>query len=310
MIKPDKAIITCAITGAVHMPCMSDHLPITPDEIVAEALGAAAEGAAIIHLHARDPKDGRPTTDPQVYEQFLPRIKQQSDAIINITTGQPGTFEERMLAPMRFAPEICSFNLGPMNAGLFALLPKFKDRLKHDWERQFMEMSKDFNTRNTFANMESIARELGEKRGVKFEFECFDISHLHTLRFIADLGWVKPPFFIQSVYGFVGGLGPNPAHVLHMKQTADELFGDQYYWSNLAAGRHQMKLVTMGAILGAHVRVGMEDSLWSGKGQPARSNAEQVRRIRRILEELSIDIATPDEARVMLQTKGADKVSF
>ncbi|WP_374596555.1 3-keto-5-aminohexanoate cleavage protein [Sphingosinicella sp.] len=310
MIHANKAIITCAVTGAVHLPCQSDYLPITPDQIVEESVAAAEAGAAIIHLHARDPHTGRPTTDPDVYGQFLPRIKQQTNAILNITTGQPGTFEERMLAPMRFAPELCSFNMGPMNAALFALLPKYEKRVKHAWEREFMAMTKSLNTVNTFENMEYIARELGEKRGVRFEFECFDIGHLHSLRFIADQGWIKPPFFIQSIYGFVGGLGAHPAHVLHMKQTADELFGDQYYWSNLAAGRNQMKFITLGAILGGNVRVGLEDSLWEARGIPARSNADQVRRIRRILEDLSIDIATPDEARAMLGTKGADKVDF
>ena len=310
MIKADKAIITCAVTGAVHLPCQSDHLPITPDQIVEESVAAAEAGASIIHLHARDPISGEPTTDPDVYAAFLSRIKQQTSAIVNITTGQPGTFEERMLAPEKFAPELCSFNMGPMNAALFALLPRFENKLKFPWERQFMEMSKSMNTVNTFENMEYIARELGDKRGVRFEFECFDIGHLHSLRFIADQGWVKPPFFIQSIYGFVGGLGADPAHVLHMKQTADQLFADQYYWSNLAAGRNQMAFVTLGAILGGNVRVGMEDSLWAAKGQPAKSNADQVRRIRRILEDLSIEIAAPDEARAMLQTKGADRVNF
>jgi uncharacterized protein (DUF849 family) len=310
MKHSDKAIITCAVTGAVHMPCMSDHLPITPEQIANEAVAAAQAGAAMIHLHARDPETGKPTTDPEVYRRFIVPIKERCDAIINITTGQPGTFEQRMQAPLRFAPEVCSFNMGPMAVGLFALLPKFRDRIKYDWEPEFMKMSKGFITENNFETMEYICRELGEARGVRFEFECFDISHLHTLEFIWKLGWVKPPFFIQSVYGFVGGLGPLASHVLHMKQTADELFGDNYYWSNLAAGRHQMRLVTLGAILGGHVRVGMEDSLWYGKGRPARSNADQVARIRRILEELSIDIATPEDAREILQTKGQDRVDF
>lgn len=310
MIHSDKVIITCAITGAVHMPCMSENLPITPEQIADSAAAAAEAGAAMIHLHARDPDTGRPTTDPEIYAQFIRPIKERCDAIINITTGQPGTFEERMQAPLQFAPEVCSFNMGPMAVGLFALQPKFQDKIKHDWEAEFMQMSKGFITENNFQTMEYICKELGEKRDVRFEFECFDISHLHSLKFIWDLGWVKPPFFIQSVYGFVGGLGPLPSHVLHMKQTADELFGDNYHWSNLAAGRHQMSLITLGAILGSHVRVGMEDSLWYGKGRPAKSNAEQVGRIRRILEELSIDIATPDEAREILQTKGQHRVNF
>lgn len=306
-----KAIITCAVTGAVHMPCMTDYLPITPDEITKAAVDAADAGAAIIHLHARDPETGKPTPDVDVYGQFLPRIKQQCDAIINITTGQPDcTFEERLAAPLKFEPEICSFNMGPMNVGLFALYDRYKDKITHDWERRFLTETKAATMINSFANMEYIGEELGRKRGVRFEFECFDIGHLHSLRFILDQGWVKPPLFIQSVYGFIGGLQPDPKHVMHMKQTADDLFGDQYQWSNLAAGRHQMKIVTMGAILGGNVRVGLEDSIWFDRGELARSNADQVWRIRRILKELNIEVATPDEAREILQTKGADKVNF
>ncbi len=311
MKKAEKVIITCAVTGAVHMPCMTEHLPITPDQIVEAAVGAAEAGAAIIHLHARDPKTGKPTSDVDVYEQFLPRIKQQCDAIINITTGQPDcTFEERLAAPMKFEPEICSFNMGPMNVGLFALHDRYKDKIKYDWERRFLTETKGATMINSFANMEYIGQELGKKRGVRFEFECFDIGHLHSLKFIYDQGWVKPPLFIQSVYGFLGGLQPDPKHVLHMQQTADDLFGDDYYWSNLSAGKSQMKIITMGAILGANVRVGLEDSIWYGRGELARTNAEQVLRIKRILTELGIEVATPDEARQMLQTKGADNVNF
>lgn len=314
---PEKTIITCAITGAIHMPCMSPHLPLTPAQIADEAVAAAEAGAAIVHLHARDPATGMPTTDVEVYRQFLTPIRQRCSAIVNITTGQPSlaatpeeVFQARLAAPKEFAPEICSFNLGPMNVGVWALKERYQDRIKFDWERHFFEKTKGITMINSYEVMERFAYELGEKRGVRFEFECFDIGHLHTLKFIMDRGWVKPPLFIQSVYGFLGGLQCHPRHVLHMKETADDLFGDQYYWSNLASGHHQMKMVTLGAILGAHVRVGMEDSLWYGKGELAVSNADQVRRIRRILEELSIEIATPDEARAMLQTKGADKVNF
>lgn len=314
---PQKTIITCAVTGAIHMPCMSPHLPLTPTQIADEAVAAADAGAAIIHLHARDPETGMPTTDVNVYGQFLPQIKQRCDAILNITTGQPSlastpeeVFQARLAAPKAFAPEICSFNLGPMNVGVWSLKEKYQDRIKFDWERHFFDHTKGLTMMNSYDWMERFARELGEERGVRFEFECFDIGHLYTLKFILDRGWVKPPLFIQSVYGFLGGLQCHPRHVLHMQQTADDLFGDEYYWSNLAAGHHQMKIVTMGAILGAHVRVGLEDSLWYGKGELAVSNADQVRRIRRILEELSIEIATPAEARAMLQTKGADKVNF
>jgi uncharacterized protein (DUF849 family) len=258
-----------------------------------------------------------PTTDVNVYRQFLPQIKQRCNAIVNITTGQPsmeptpeGVFQARLAAPKEFAPEICSFNMGPMNVGIWSLKEKFESQIKFDWERQFFDITKKITIINSFDTMERFARELGEERGVRFEYECFDIGHLHTLKFILDRGWVKPPLFIQSVYGFLGALQCNPKHVLHMQQTADDLFGDDYHWSNLAAGQHQMRLITMGAILGGHVRVGLEDSLWYGKGQLAVSNAEQVRRIRRILEELSIEIATPDEARALLQTKGSDNVNF
>jgi uncharacterized protein (DUF849 family) len=318
MRKTDKTIITCAITGAVHLPCMSPHLPITPEQIVDEAVAAAEAGAAMIHLHARDPATGMPTTDVEVYRQFLPKIKARCNAIINITTGQPAVhaktpeevFQARLAAPKEFAPEVCSFNLGPLNVGLWALNDKYGSRATHDWERMFLTQTKGMTVINSFEMMERFARELGEERGVRFEFECFDIGHLHTLRFILDRGWVKPPLFIQSCYGFLGALQCNPKHVLHMHQTAEDLFGDQYSWSNLAAGSHQMSMVTMGAILGGHVRVGLEDSLWYGKGQLAVSNADQVRRIRRILEELSRPIATPDEARAILHTKGPDKVNF
>lgn len=317
MLKAEKTIITCAITGAAHMPCMSPHLPITPAQIADEAVAAAEAGAAIIHLHARDPATGMPTTDVDVYGQFLPEIKKRCNAIINITTGQPsleatpeGVFQARLAAPKEFSPEICSFNMGPMNVGVWSLKEKFESRIKFDWERQFFDITKKITMINSFDTMERIAQELGEDRGIRFEYECFDIGHLHTLKFIMDRGWVKPPLFIQSVYGFLGGLQCNPKHVLHMQQTADDLFGDDYHWSNLAAGQHQMRLITMGAILGGHVRVGLEDSLWYGKGELAVSNADQVGRIRRILEELSIEIATPDDARAMLRTKGADKVNF
>lgn len=318
MKKADKTIITCAITGAVHMPCMSPYLPITPAQIADEAVAAAEAGAAMIHLHARDPNTGMPTTDVEIYRQFLPEIKARCNAIVNITTGQPvigaktveETFLARLAAPKEFSPEVCSFNLGPLNVGLWSLNERFGKKATHDWEQMLLTQSKGMTVINNFDMIERFARELGTERGVKFEFECFDIGHLHTLRFILDQGWVKPPLFIQSCYGFLGALACNPKHLMHMRQTADDLFGDQYSWSNLAAGKHQMSLVTMGAILGGHVRVGLEDSLWYGKHQLAVSNADQVRRIRRILEELSIEIATPDEARAILGTKGSANVNF
>ncbi len=322
MIKREKVIITCAITGAIHSPCMSPYLPITPEQIANEAIAAAEAGAAIIHLHAREPDTGMPTTDPEVYRQFLEPIRDNCDAIINITTGQPdrqafenpdpqALFERRLAAPKEFAPEICSFNMGPMNPAAWLLHDKFKDRDDLlDWELGMFTLTKMFTIQNTYANMEQIATELGDDRGIKFEFECFDIGHLHTLRTIADQGWIKPPFFIQSVLGFAGGLAADPEHLMHMKQTADRLFGDDYHWSCLAAGAAQIPTIAMAAIMGGHVRVGLEDSLWYGKGQLAKSNADQVKRISRILEELSLEVATPDEARKMLQTKGKENMTI
>lgn len=312
-----KVIITCAITGAAHTPCMSPYLPITPEDIVTQAIEAANAGAAIIHLHARDPQDGFPTTDPDVYAKFLRPIKEGCDAIINITTGQPdrealvnpdpvAMFTRRLSAPMRFAPELCSFNMGPFNPGLWAYADRYEGQYKYDWERQFMVATKGITMINNYHNMEYIARELGDQRGVRFEFECFDIGHLYTLKFIMDQGWIKGPVLIQSIFGFPGGLGANPKHVLHAKQTADDLFGDNYEWSCLAAGSNQMAIVTMAAILGGHVRVGLEDSLWLGPGELAPSNAAQVRRIHRILDELSLEVATPAEAREILRTKGSE----
>jgi uncharacterized protein (DUF849 family) len=327
MRKTNKVIITSATTGAMHMPVMSPHLPITPDQIVADSVGAAEAGAAIVHLHARDPETGCPVTDPAVYGQYLPRIKQQSDVIINITTGQPairrkadGSFdvktqwhdvlEERLAAPKQFAPEITSFNMGPMNAANWMLGLRYDFDKLSDWEKLFVLGTKDLTMQNTFASMERIAKELGQERGVVFEYECFDIGHLYSLKMLETMGWVKPPYFIQSVFGFLGGIGTNPKHVLHFKETADELFGDNYIWSCLAAGKAQIPMITQGALLGSSVRVGLEDSLWYGKGQLAKSSAEQVGRIRRILEELGLEIATPAEARAILGTKGADNVNF
>lgn len=316
MKHQDKVIVTCAITGAVHMPCMSPFLPITPDQIIEESVAAAEAGAAIVHLHARDPENGMPTTDPEVYGQYLPAIKERSDVIINLTTGQPafGTpeevFEARLAAPLKFAPEITSFNMGPMNLGLLAFKDKFIGRTKYDWEVMAFEQSRHLSMQNPYAFMERIAKELGDERGVRFEYECFDIGHLYALAFIADLGWVKPPFFVQSIFGFAGGLGVDVSHVVHMKETADRLFGDNYCWSVLAAGKDQMRLTTMAAAMGGNVRVGMEDSLWLGKAEPAKSNADQTAKIVRILKELSLEIATPDEARAILGCKGRDKVNF
>ena len=311
MARSGKVIITCAVTGSIHTPTMSPYLPLTPDEVASQAIGAAEAGAAILHLHARDPKDGRPTPDPKVFMQFLPRIKQATDAVVNITTGggHGMTLEERLAAPLQASPEMCSLNMGSMNFGLFPMLQRYKD-FKHDWERQHLENSRAFIFRNTFTDIEYILKNLGEAHGTRFEFECYDVGHLYTLAHFLDRKLVKPPLLVQSIFGILGGIGADPENLTHVKHIADKLFGDAYYWSILAAGRHQLPLVTMGAIMGGNVRVGLEDSLFIGKGQLAKTNADQVTRIRTILENLSLEIATPREARDMLALKGGDAVAF
>ena len=311
MARSGKVIITCAVTGSIHTPTMSPYLPLTPDEVAKQAIEAAEAGAAILHLHARDPKDGRPTPDPAVFMQFLPRIKQACDAVINITTGggHNMTVEERLAAPMKASPEMCSLNMGSMNFGLYPMLNRYKD-FKYDWEPKYLEMTRDFIFKNTFKDIERILKDLGEGHGTRFEFECYDVGHLYTLAHFLDRKLVKPPLFVQTIFGILGGIGADPDNLSHMKRIADKLFGDQFYWSILAAGRHQLPLITMGAIMGGNVRVGLEDSLYIGKGQLAKSNAEQVRRIRLILENLSLEIASAKEAREMLSLKGGDRVTF
>ena len=306
-----KVIITCAVTGSIHTPTMSPYLPLTPDEVAAQAIAAAEAGAAILHLHARDPKDGRPTPDPAVFMQFLPRIKQATDAVVNITTGggHGMTLAERLAAPLAASPEMCSLNMGSMNFGLFPMLNRYKE-FKHDWERQHLENSRDFIFRNTFKDIEYVLKHLGEAHGTRFEFECYDVGHLYNLAHFLDRGLVKPPLFVQTIFGILGGIGADHENVVHMRTIADKLFGDDYSWSVLAAGRHQLPLITMAAVMGGNVRVGLEDSLYIGKGQLAKSNAEQVRRIRAILEHLSLEIATPKEARQSLDLKGGDQVAF
>ncbi|MBU6508404.1 MAG: 3-keto-5-aminohexanoate cleavage protein [Alphaproteobacteria bacterium] len=311
MAKRGKVVITCAVTGSIHTPTMSPHLPLTPDQVAEQAIGAAEAGAAILHLHARDPKDGRPTPDPAVFMQFLPRIKQACDAVVNITTGggHNMTVDERLAAPLQASPEMCSLNMGSMNFGLYPMLSRYKE-FKYEWEPKYLEMTRDFIFKNTFKDIERILRDLGEGHGTRFEFECYDIGHLYTLAHFLDRKLVKPPLFVQTIFGILGGVGADPENVAHAKRIADKLFGDDYYWSILAAGRHQLPLITMGAIMGGNVRVGLEDSLYIGKGQLAKTNAEQVTRIRAILENLSLEIATPKEAREMLALKGGDRVNF
>jgi uncharacterized protein (DUF849 family) len=290
---------------------MTPYLPITGQEIATSAIGAAEAGAAIVHLHARDPDNGQPTPDPERFMAFLPIIKQSADVVVNITTGggHGMSLEERLAAARRAKPEMCSLNMGSMNFGLYPVLDRYKT-WKYEWEPAALERSRDFIFRNTFADIEYILREIGEEYGTRFEFECYDVGHLYNLAHMLSRGLVKPPLFVQLIFGILGGIGPEPAQLLHMKQTADSLFGDAYQFSILAAGRHQMRLGTMGAILGGNVRVGLEDSIYLAKGQLAKSNAEQVGRIRSILEDLSLEIATPDEARAQLRLKGGDQVGF
>ncbi|WP_299624053.1 3-keto-5-aminohexanoate cleavage protein [Pelagibius sp.] len=307
----NPVIITCAPTGGIHTPTMSPHLPITPAEIATASIEAAEAGASVIHLHARDSETGKPDPRPETFMQFLPVIKQSSDAVINISTGGSlgMTIEERLAAAMRARPEMASLNMGSMNFGIFPLLEKY-DSWKHDWEPAFLEMTRDFIFPNTFKSIEYILRELGETHGTRFEFECYDLGHLYNLAWFVDKGMVKPPFFVQMVFGILGGVGADPANLMHMHSIAEKLFGGDYEWSVLAAGRHQMPFATQAAMLGGNLRVGLEDSLYIGKGELARSNADQVRKIRAIVENLGLTIATPADARQRLGLKGGDRVGF
>jgi 3,5-dioxohexanoate:acetyl-CoA acetone transferase len=309
--KPSrKVVITCAVTGAIHTPSMSPYLPITADEIAEAAIGAFKAGAAIVHLHARDPKDGRPDQRPEAFAPFLKRIKSACDVVVNITTGGAPTMtvDERLKPCAHFKPEVASLNMGSMNFGLFPMLARFKE-FKYDWERPYLAGSDERIFKNTFKDIELILNTCSAN-GTRFEVECYDIGHLYTLRHFADRGVVKPPFFIQSVFGILGGIGPHPEDVAHMRRTADRLFGDDYVWSVLGAGRNQLPIAAQSAALGGNVRVGLEDSLWIGPGRLAESNAQQVRAARQIIEGLGLEVATPADARVLLRLKGGDQVNF
>ena len=309
--RRDKVIITCAVTGSIHTPTMSPHLPLTPNEIAEDSIRAYEAGASIIHLHARDPEDGRPTPSADVFMQFLPRIKQSTDAVINVTTGggHGMTLAERLEGPMRARPEMCSLNMGSMNFGLYPMLDRYRD-FKYGWERTHLENSRDFIFRNTFKDIEYILKELGEGCGTRFEFECYDVGHLYNLAHFLDRGLVRPPLFVQTIFGILGGIGADHENLMHMKRIADRLFGSDYQWSVLAAGRHQLSFVSMAAMMGGNIRVGLEDSLYAGKGRLATSNAEQVSIVRSIIENLSMEVASADEARAMLALKGGDQVGF
>ena len=310
MATPRKVIITCAVTGAIHTPSMSPHLPVTPDEIAQAAIEAAEAGAAIVHLHARDPRDGRPDQSPEAFAPFLQVIKQRSNCVINITTGGAPTMlvEERLRPAATFKPEVASLNMGSMNFGLYPMLARYRE-FRFEWERPYLEGSRDRIFRNTFADIENILTTCAEN-GTRFEVECYDIGHLYTLAHFVDRGLIKPPLFVQSVFGILGGIGPHPEDVMHMKRTADRLFGDSYRWSVLGVGRHQLPIAATAVAMGGNLRVGLEDSLWIAPGQLARSNAEQVRMARQIVEGLGFAIASPDEARSILALKGGDRTNF
>lgn len=305
-----KVIITCAVTGAIHTPSMSKYLPVSPDEIADAAILAAGVGASILHLHARDPSNGKPTQDPAVFEEILLKIKKETDAVINITTGGSPhmTVEERMMPASVFKPELASLNMGSMNFGLYPMLDRFSE-FEHTWERDNLEKSRDLVFKNTFQDIETILK-IGKSNETRFEFECYDISHLYNLKHFVDRNLISPPFFIQSVFGLLGGIGAHPEDLMHMKRTADRLFGSDYQWSILGAGKNQMTLASMGAAQGANVRVGLEDSLWIEPGKLAQSSKDQVTKVRNILEEFSLDIATPNQVRDMLKLKGSRHVAF
>ncbi|MEH2474575.1 uncharacterized protein (DUF849 family) [Nitrobacteraceae bacterium AZCC 2161] len=305
-----KVIITCAVTGSIHTPSMSRHLPVTAEEIADAAIGAVEAGAAVVHVHARNPKTGAPDQTTDAFRPILQRIKQRTDCVINITTGGAATMpiEERMRPAVVFKPEAASLNMGSMNFGLYPMLDRFKD-FAHDWERPYLEGSRDRVFKNTFADIEYILKACAEN-GTRFEIECYDIGHLYTLAHFVDRKLVEPPFLVQSVFGILGGIGAHPEDIMHMRRTADRLFGHQYRWSVLGAGRNQLNVAAIAASMGGHVRVGLEDSLWGGPGRLAESNAEQVTRVRSIIEGLGLEVAAPDEAREILALKGKDLVAF
>jgi len=305
-----KVIITCAVTGAIHTPSMSPYLPITPAEIAEAAIGAAQAGAAIVHLHARKPGDGSPSQGPNLFREFLPKIKAASDVVINLTTGGAPTMtvEERLQPALQLKPEVASLNMGSMNFGLYPMLGRFKE-FKHAWEKPYLEGSDDRVFKNTFKDIAYILNSCSDNN-TRFEIECYDIGHLYTAAHFLERGILKPPLFIQSVFGILGGIGPHFEDVIQMRRTADRLFGNDYYWSVLGAGRNQIPIATMSAALGGNVRVGLEDSLWDGPGSLAKTNAAQVTRIRTVIEALSLEVATPDEARQILKLKGKNNVAF
>lgn len=311
MARDKKVILTCAVTGSIHTPTMSPYLPITPEEISDSAVAAAEAGASIVHLHARNPETGEPTPDPDTFMRFLPQIKERSDAVINITTGggHGMSLDERLAAARQASPELASLNMGSFNFALFPLADKYNE-FHRTWEREHLENTRDFIFKNTFSDIEHILKDLGQGHGVRFEFECYDVGHLYNLAYFLDAGLVQPPLFVQTIVGIMGGIGADIENLLHMHRIAEKLFGDDFEWSVLAAGRHQMRYGAIGAASGGNVRVGLEDSLYLGRGRLAESNAAQIANIKTVLECLSLEVATPAEARQRLGLKGADTVNF
>lgn len=306
-----KTIITCAITGAIHTPTMSDALPYTANDITRQALEAAEAGASILHLHTRNPETGAVSIDPEDFAPFLPRIKQSTDAVVNISTGGSlkTSIEDRIAPSQRFSPEMCSLNMGSMNFSFHPLAKRY-ETWKFDWEKEYVENSDTYIFRNTFRDIETVAKALGGEHGVKFEHECYDVGHLYNLKFCMDTGLFKAPVFIQFIFGILGGIGPEVDNLVFMKRTADRLFGDDYRWSVLGAGGAQMPMATTASQMGGNVRVGLEDSLFISRGKLASSNAQQVTKIKRIVEDLGCEVASPDEAREILDLKGGDRVNF
>jgi uncharacterized protein (DUF849 family) len=312
MAVSQKVIITCAITGSGHTPSMSPYLPYTVEQVVEQGVAAAEAGAAVLHLHARDPGDGRPTADPAVFAQYARGISDRCDVVISISTGGGTgmTVQDRLEGVLKLKPELCTLNLGTMNYGSFPMIDRYKGQFRYDWEEPYLESTRAEPFVSTYADIEHMLKVVGPQTGTRFEAEAYDVSHLYTLAYYLDKGLVEPPIFIQTIFGTMGGIGPDVDHIVHMKRTADRLLGDAYQWSTLGAGRYQMGIVTAAAIMGSHVRVGLEDSLYLGKGQIAESNADQVARIRQILAALSLEIATPAEARQMLGLKGLSNVGY
>lgn len=310
MANEKKVIITCAVTGAIHTPTMSPYLPVSPNEIAESAIAAAEAGATILHLHARDPKTGKPSQDPELFQKFLPQIRRSTDAVINLSTGGSPHMpvEERAQAAIELAPELASLNMGSINFGLYPMLRRYQD-FEHEWEREHLEKSRDLVFKNTFQDIETILARC-QPNGTRFEFECYDTAHLYNLNHFLDRGLVDAPLFVQGVFGLLGGIGPHPEDFLHMRRTANRLLGDQFHWSALGAGANQMRIAAMSLAMGGYIRVGLEDSLWIAPGELAQSNAAQVSKARHLLDGLSLDLATPAEARTVLALKGADKVNF